>query len=99
MKRTLEKLAQERKDREGEFSEKIKEIQKQADEFKNPQKKQKLQHLISRLKEILTSVEETPSKKRKSSFTRFSKTPPEESVLCLYAETQIFNNLNENSIY
>jgi len=79
MKRTLEKLAQEREDKESEFSEKIEEIRKQANEFKDPQSKQKLQHLVSRLEEILTSVEETPSKKRKSSFARSSKTLPEDA--------------------
>ena len=78
MKRTLEKLAQDRKDKEGELSAKIKEIRKQADEFKSPQNKQKLQQIISRLEEILKSVEDTPSKKRKSSFARSSKTPPED---------------------
>jgi 2-polyprenyl-3-methyl-5-hydroxy-6-metoxy-1,4-benzoquinol methylase len=48
MKRTLEKLAQDRKDKEGEFSEKIREIRKQADEFKNPQNK----NLFSALAEL-----------------------------------------------
>ncbi len=79
MKRTLEKLAQEREDNEGEFLEKIKEIRKQTDEFKDSQNKQKLQHLVSRLEEILTSVEEPPSKKHKSSFSRSSKSPPKGS--------------------
>ena len=88
MKRTLEKLAKDREDKEGEFSEKIEEIRKQANEFKDPQSKQKLQHLVSRLEEILTSVEETPSKKRKSSFTRSSKTLPED------ASQRGFNNKN-----
>jgi 2-polyprenyl-3-methyl-5-hydroxy-6-metoxy-1,4-benzoquinol methylase len=80
MKRILEKLAQERKEKEGELSAKIKEIRNQADEFNNPQNKQKLQQILSHLKEILTSVEETPSKKRKSSFARSTKTPPEDSL-------------------
>jgi cyclopropane fatty-acyl-phospholipid synthase-like methyltransferase len=74
MKRTLEKLAQDRKDKEDEFSKKIQEIRKQVDKFIDPQSAQKLQPLVSRLEEILTSVEETPSKKRKSSFGRSSKT-------------------------
>jgi O-antigen chain-terminating methyltransferase len=80
MKRTLEKLAQDRKDKEGEFFEKITEIRKQVDGIKDPQSKQKLQQLLSRLEEILTSVEETPSKKRKSSFARTSKKLPDDST-------------------
>jgi 2-polyprenyl-3-methyl-5-hydroxy-6-metoxy-1,4-benzoquinol methylase len=79
MKRTLEKLAQDHKDKEDEFSKKLEEIRKQTDELENPQSKQKLQHLVSRLEEILTSVETTPAKTRKSSFARSSKTDPEDS--------------------
>jgi 2-polyprenyl-3-methyl-5-hydroxy-6-metoxy-1,4-benzoquinol methylase len=79
MKRTLEKLAQDHKDKENEFSKKLEEIRKQTDELKNPQNKQKLQHLVSRFEEILTSVEKTPAKTRKSSFARSSKTSPEDS--------------------
>lgn len=79
MKRTLEKLAQNHKDKEDEFSRKLEEIQKQTDELENPQNKQKLRHLVSRLEEILTSVEKIPVKTRKSSFARSSKTSPEDS--------------------
>lgn len=79
MKRTLEKLAQNHKDKEDEFSRKLEEIQKQTDELENPQNKQKLRHLVSRLEEILTSVEKIPAKTRKSSFARSSKTSPEDS--------------------
>ncbi len=79
MKRTLEKLAQDHKDKEDEFSRKLEEIRKQTDELENPQNKQKLRHLVSRLEEILTSVEKIPVKTRKSSFARSSKTSPEDS--------------------
>ena len=79
MKRTLEKLAQNHKDKEDEFSRKLEEIRKQTDELENPQNKQKLRHLVSRLEEILTSVEKIPVKTRKSSFARSSKTSPEDS--------------------
>lgn len=78
MKRTLEKLAQNHKDKEDEFSRKLEEIRKQTDELENPQNKQKLRHLVSRLEEILTSVEKIPVKTRKSSFARSSKTSPED---------------------
>jgi O-antigen chain-terminating methyltransferase len=79
MKRTLEKLAQERKDKESALSEKIEEIRQQADEFKDPQSKQKLQQILSHLEEILASAEKAPSKKRKSPFARSTKTPLEDS--------------------
>jgi len=73
MKRTLEKLDQDRKDKEIALSQKIEEIQKQSEVFKETQNPQKLQHLVSRLEEILTSIKETSSKKRKSPFTLSSK--------------------------
>ena len=79
MKRTLEKLAQDHKDKEDEFSRKLEEIRKQTDELEYPQNTQKLRHLVSRLEEILTSVEKIPVKTRKSSFARSSKTSPEDS--------------------
>jgi O-antigen chain-terminating methyltransferase len=101
MKRTLEKLAQDRKAQEDELSEKIKEIQKQADGLNDPQSKQRLQLLVSRLEELLISGGETPTKKRKSSFTRSSKTPPEDSpqrdfnqqVLLVFQELENIANL------
>jgi O-antigen chain-terminating methyltransferase len=79
MKRTLEKLAQDRKDKEGEFFEKIEELGKPSKEVNDSQSKQKLQQCISRIEEILAAVEEIQPKKRKSSFSRSSKAPPEDS--------------------
>lgn len=77
MKRTLEKLAQDREDKEDEFFEKIKEIRKQLEVLKDARSNQKLQHLVSRLEETLTSGEGKPSKKRLSSFPRTHKKLPE----------------------
>jgi SAM-dependent methyltransferase len=79
MKRTLEKLAQDREEKEGEFFEKIKEIRERADEFKNSQSIQRLQKLISSLEEILTSVEGIPPEKRKGTFSRSAKKLSETS--------------------
>ncbi len=76
MKRTLEKLAQDREEKEGEFFEKIKEIKEQADEFKNSQSIQRLQQLVSSLEEILTSNRGIPQKKSKGPFSRPSKKFP-----------------------
>lgn len=106
MKRTLEKLAQDRKDKEDEFFEKLEEIKKQAGEFKDPQSKEKLQQHVSRLEEILTSVAEAPPKKRKSSLARGSKKLPEDSsqrdfnrkVLLVFRETQNFVSLYSQKI-
>ncbi len=96
MKRTLEKLAQDRKDKEGEFFEKIEELGKPSKEVKDSQSKKKLQQCISRIEKILAAVEEIQPKKRKPSFSRLSKTPPEDSpqkafnqqALCVFKELE-----------
>ncbi|MGD9346886.1 MAG: methionine biosynthesis protein MetW [Candidatus Aminicenantes bacterium] len=79
MKRTIEKLAKDREDKEAEFIEKIAEIRKQVDEFKDPERKEKLQQLVARLEDTLTSIEEIPTKKGKRPFSKPSKKFPEGS--------------------
>lgn len=98
MKRTLEKLAQDRKDKEDEFFDKLKELRVKADLFKDPPGKEKLLQYISRLEELLTSAAEAPSKKRKTSIVRGSKKLPEDSpqkdfnqrVILAFKEIQSF---------
>jgi O-antigen chain-terminating methyltransferase len=79
MKRTLEKLAKDREDKEAAFFDKIAEIRTKADEVKDPPSKEKLRHLISRLEEILTQIEGTPAKKSKAPFSRPTQKFPEGS--------------------
>lgn len=96
MKRTLEQLAQERDEKEGEFLEKIKEIRKQLDTIKDLQSKHKLHHLISRLEEILKSAEGMAFGKRRIPFSRPSKKFPadvsqkgfDRQVLLVFKELQ-----------
>jgi len=73
MKRTLEKIAQDREDKEAEFFEKIAEIRKRIDEFQDPESEERLHQIVSRLEEILTSDEEIPATKSKAPFSRPSR--------------------------
>lgn len=74
MKRTLEKLAQDRKDKEEAFSQKLEEVRRKAQEFIDTQSELKLNRFVRRLEEILAVLRETPPTKRRSAFTLSSKT-------------------------
>jgi len=80
MKRTLENLTQKRKDKETDFTNSLEELKNRIEIFKESLNPQKLNHLIARLEEITVTRDESPAKKRKSSFSRTPKTTAEESL-------------------
>ena len=106
MKRTLEKLAQDRKDKEDEFFEKLEELRVKADLLKDPPGREKLLQNISRLEELLTSVDTRPLQKRKSSLSRGFKKIPEDSpqkdfnqrVILAFKEIQSFADVYSQKI-
>lgn len=101
MKRIIEKLAHERKQKENDFSRKLKEIKKRGQESFSPEDSLRLQNLFSRLEEILKSAEKTPPKKDSRILSPLSKSRKLESeelpffqVLHILKEFQ--NNLEKN---
>jgi O-antigen chain-terminating methyltransferase len=73
MRRTIEKLAQERKEKEDNFSEKLKEIREKSGVEEASQKSRNLDQSLSRLKEILESETKAPQPGKKGALSPFSK--------------------------
>ena len=78
MKRTLENLAQKRKDKEADFTASLEQLKTRIETYREGLNPQKLNQLISRLEEISTIQTEVPGKKRKSSRSRTDKKSSEE---------------------
>jgi len=104
MRRIIEKLAQERKEKEEEFSRKIKELKEKSQEDVAGKSSVRLEHLFSRLEEILKSEERPQEKKRRffPSPSKTAKTEPSqqlfnEQVLLILSEFQniLTQNLNQ----
>jgi len=92
MKRTIEKLTQRRKEKQDEFSRNLEKIKKKTEELSPPDNIFRLQHLSSRLKEIIETRKKTNA---------FKKTPSEEpfqnQVSILFSELQEILEKNLNS--
>jgi O-antigen chain-terminating methyltransferase len=103
MKRTLENLAQKRKEKETDFTDCLEKLKTRIETFKKILNPQKLNHLISHFAEIVAAKDEIPTKKRKSAFSRTPKTSSEESPQILSAQQilevlrEIQNKFEENS--
>jgi O-antigen chain-terminating methyltransferase len=105
MRRIIEKLAQERKEKEEEFARKLKELKEKSQEDVAGKSSFRLEHLFSRLKEILNSEERPQEKKGRrflSSLSKTAKTEPSqqlfnEQVLLILSEFQniLTQNLNQ----
>jgi SAM-dependent methyltransferase len=91
MKRTIEKLTQRRKEKQDEFSRNLEKIKKKTEEFSPPDNTFRLQHLSSRLKEII----ETKKKDKASKKTPFAESF-QNQVFIIFSELQeiLENNLN-----
>jgi O-antigen chain-terminating methyltransferase len=94
MKRTLENLAQKRKDKEADFTASLEQLKTRIEAFEESLDPQKLNHLISRLEEISATKVESPEKKRKSSFSRTSKASTEEAAADRFSQ-QVLEVLKE----
>jgi SAM-dependent methyltransferase len=92
MKRTIERLAQQRKEKEDEFSRNLEKIKKKAEEFSPPDQIVRLQHLSSRLKEIVETQEKTKKLKKTPSAESF-----QNQVSIIFSEFQkiLEKNLNQ----
>jgi len=103
MKRTLENLAQKRKDKEADFKNSLEGLKARIETSKETLNPQKVDHLISRLEEITATKDDIPAKKRRSSFSRSHKASAEESPHNLFDKQilevlrEIQNNFEESS--
>jgi len=68
MRRTLEKLAQQRKEKQDALITELEEIKKKGAEFSSPDNALRLQHLLSRLKELASSADISQDKYRQQVF-------------------------------
>lgn len=106
MRRTLEKLAQERQEKEQDLSRKLDEIKQEAIAGRLAQTAASLQNILSRLRELLKSEQEKPGVRRpllssrgKSSADEAAASPFHEQVFLLLREHQslILQNLELTS--
>lgn len=104
MKRVIEKLAHERKQKEDDFSNKLEDIKKKSKESVPSENFLRLQNLLSRLEEILKPEKVIPSKKSRffAPLTKSWKREPEEKLFSsqtylILKEIQntLENNLNQ----
>ena len=86
MNRTLENLAQKRKEKEADFTASLEQLKTRIEAFKESLNPQKHNQLISRLGEISTSISQIPEEKRKSSLSRRAKASSEESSHSLFVQ-------------
>lgn len=83
MKRTIERLAQKRKEKQDEFSRSLEKIKKKAEEFSSSENIFRLQHLASRLEEVIET-----SKKVKAFKKTTSLEPFQNQVSLIFSELQ-----------
>jgi hypothetical protein len=67
MKRTIEKLSHQRKEKQAKFSDELEKIKKKSQELSRPENILRLQHLSSRLTEIIESGQKVKIFKKDSS--------------------------------
>jgi len=73
MRRIIEKLAQERKEKEEELAQKLQKIKEKSSADIFQKNSLRLQHLFSHLEEILKSAEPSPAKKKRGLLPPFPK--------------------------
>jgi SAM-dependent methyltransferase len=83
MKRTIEKLSHQRKEKQAKFSDELEKIKKKSQELSRPENILRLQHLSSRLTEIIESGQKVKIFKKDS-----SEEPFRNHVSFLFAELQ-----------
>lgn len=94
MKRTIEKLAQERKEKEYEFAKRLEKIKEKTQEIQSPDLTLQLQHHISHLGETLKPGNKISQKQKLHPFSPSKKDSKEESLRPLI-EQQLFLILAE----
>jgi len=94
MKRTIEKLAQERKEKEYEFAKRLEKIKEKTQEIQNNDLTLQLQHHISQLEEILKPGNKISQKQKPHTLFPSKKGSKEESLHPLI-EKQLFLILTE----
>lgn len=94
MRRTLEKLAQERQEKEQELSRKLDEIKQQAVAGRLAETAASLQNILSRLRELLKNEQDKPGA-RKPLLSRRSKSSADEAAVSPFHE-QVFLLLREH---
>jgi O-antigen chain-terminating methyltransferase len=92
MRRVIEKLSHERKEKEEVFAEKAQKLKEKNKDDTASQKSLRLEHLLSRLEDSL-KPKEKPSPK-KGIFPFFAKTPAKDSVQQVFNQ-QVFHILKE----
>jgi len=83
MKRTIEKLSHQRKEKQDEFSRELEKIKKKSQELSRPENILRLQHLSSSLKKIIESGQKVKIFKKDSSAEPFRN-----HVSLIFAELQ-----------
>jgi O-antigen chain-terminating methyltransferase len=73
MRRIIEKLAQKRKKKEEEFSDKFKALEEKSQQDFSLQDSRRFQDLLKRLEKVSKSKEEPPEKKKRGLIPSFSK--------------------------
>jgi O-antigen chain-terminating methyltransferase len=92
MRRVIEKLSYERKEKEEAFAEKTQKLKEKNKDDITSQKSLRLEHLLSRLEDSLKPKEKPLAKK--SIFPPFAKTPAKDSVQQVFNQ-QVFQILKE----
>jgi SAM-dependent methyltransferase len=92
MRRVIEKLSHERKEKEEVFAEKTQKLKEKNKDETSSQKSLRLEHLFSRLEDSLKPKEKPSAKK--GSFLSFAKTPAKDSVQQIFNQ-QVFHILKE----
>jgi len=73
MRRTLEKLASERKDKEDDFAARLKEVKDKSPVDQASQERLRLEHALNGLHDVLEHEGQTPSPAKRSALSPFAK--------------------------
>jgi SAM-dependent methyltransferase len=92
MKRTIERLTQRRKEKQDEFSRNLEKIKKKTEEFSPSENIFRLQHLSSRLKEVIETQQKVKVFKKTSSLEPFQN---QVSIIFFELQEILENNLNK----
>jgi 2-polyprenyl-3-methyl-5-hydroxy-6-metoxy-1,4-benzoquinol methylase len=93
MKRTIEKLTRQRKERQDEFSINLDKIKKRTEEFSPSENISRLQHLSSHLKEVIEAGQKVRALKKIPSLESF-----QNQVFTIFSELQDILGKNLNDI-
>jgi O-antigen chain-terminating methyltransferase len=92
MKRTIERLTQRRKEKQDAFSSSLEELKKKTEEFSPSENIFRLQHLTSRLKEVIETGQKVKVFKKNSTAEPFQN---QVSIIFSELEEIIEKNLNK----